>query len=148
MHQLNKNISLTVLLILVLGVTDLFASKKESYQKSSMEENSITILDKGIKRTLRMPKEAPQQSKKSVTSKNGDETKKGIIVQFENASSVSIKTFEDTYGLKLKQKLITGKYIFENLSEDSDITLIQKIINEEKKIITVKPNWEKRNLPR
>ena len=109
----------------------------------------VTVLDKGIKRIMHISKEENQTTgRMNAYSAKKLTSKEGIIVKFKKISSGSINEFEIKYGLKLKHKLVTGYYIFENLSDSSDIEILSHIISNEKSVETIKPNWEKRNLPR
>jgi hypothetical protein len=71
-----------------------------------------------------------------------------VIVSFLDTKILSISEFETKYGLKLKEKLVIGYYIFENVSDRSDTEIMSAIIKNETNVKTVKPNWEKKNQPR
>jgi len=100
--------------------------------------NTLTILDKGVKRQISLPEQTTINKQQST----GNE---GIIVAFKNPSQISISEFETKYGLKLKTKMVIGYYIFDNLSSQSDMEIIAEIIANESDIKTVKPNWKLRN---
>lgn len=70
------------------------------------------------------------------------------MITFKKSFHVNIAEFEAKYGLKLKKKLVTGYYLFDNISSSDDMEIIGNIIKNEKNIITVKPNWKKQNSPR
>lgn len=92
---------------------------------------------------------ALQRKRFNVYSSQMLEAKKGVLIHFKKGAKVDIGALEATYGLKLKEKLKSGYYIFDNLSAYSDVELIHTIMkNERKNISTVKPNWPKQNQPR
>jgi len=131
-------IKINFILLLILAYSQIDASDMQS----------VIVLDKGVKRYIYMPKVDSNQSKKLIGYNiNKLESKRGIIVKFKN-SNTSIDDFELKYGLKLKYKMQTGYYIFNNISDKSDVEIIKQIITDETNILTVKPNWEKRNTPR
>jgi len=108
--------------------------------------SQITVMDRGVKRIMQIPKTDNKQSNNINTqSKDQSTSKEGIIVKFKKHSTVNIEAFESSYGLKLKHKLITGYYIFTNVSDSSDIAILERIIENEKKVETVKPNWKRHN---
>ena len=144
----NKMIGLTLLVFLMSGSL-VFADKT----KSTEGYREMLILDKGVKRTLKIketedktPSVNTLGTEKEVSS--AKTTKEGVIIAFKHASHADIAAFETKYGLKLKKKLVTGYYIFNNPSEKDDAEVIQNIITNEKNVKTVKPNWKKQNLPR
>ena len=108
----------------------------------------VTILDKGVKRIIHIPKESNLTSKISTYKVTTVEPKEGVIISFADSTILSISEFETKYGLKLKEKLVIGYYIFENVSDRSDAEIISKIIENESNVKTVKPNWKKKNQPR
>lgn len=109
----------------------------------------VMVMDKGIKRFVYIPKtENNQSSEKYTYSYSEPQLKKGMIVKFKKHSKTSIDVFESKYGLKLKHKMRSGYYIFENVSENTDAEILNRIIADEKSVETVKPNWKLRNIPR
>jgi hypothetical protein len=66
--------------------------------------------------------------------------KYGLIIKFTDIENLDIEDFEAKYDLKFKEKLSIGYYIFENLSSLSDLDLIEKIIESEKNLYTIKQN--------
>jgi len=135
------------LFIMMLTTTVSYADKTDQKNKSKQNTEMI-ILDKGIKRTIPIPIEMTESAKTSSTGTKQVSSKKGIIIRFKKPSEIKIKEFEAKHGLKLEKKLMSGTYIFNNLSTESDIDTVRSIIKNESTVKTVKPNWEKRNLPR
>lgn len=133
---MNKNILGCMVLTLMLSNSFAFA------QTGSQQ---IIILDKGVKRTMNIQTEGTAKNK--AYSTNQLTVKKGILVSFKNITNVSIDDFEKKYGLKLKEKMIIGYYIFDNNSNYSDVEIIEKIIADEVNIKSVKPNWKMLNRP-
>jgi len=68
--------------------------------------------------------------------------KEGLILSFNNQNINSIDDLEDKYSIKLKYKLSIGYYIFDNNSDLDDIELVEKIIQNENNIKSIKPNWK------
>ncbi len=127
-------------------------SKKLDQKEIKQNFTEVMILDKGVKRTLYIEKEEgkTESSKKKIGTYSAkmQASKNGVIVTFKNPSKTDISKFESTYGLKLKEKLLTCYHVFENISGSSDIQVIDSIIRNEKNVKTVKPNWRKKNQPR
>lgn len=134
--------------LMITFASSTFASSKKMETKST-EENyrTFTVLDKGVKRTMVIPKESRFEGKMSPYSAKQIEAQEGIVIQFADPETVDIEAFEAKYQLKLVSKMVIGYYIFENRSKLSDITLIEKILKEETGIKTLKPNWKKRKRP-
>jgi len=134
--------------LMITFTSSTFASSKKMETKST-EENyrTFTVLDKGVKRTMVIPKESRFEGKMSPYSATQNEAQEGIVIQFADPETVNIEAFEEKYQLKLVSKMVIGYYIFENRSKLSDIALIEKILKEESGIKTLKPNWKKRNRP-
>jgi hypothetical protein len=128
-------------------------SKKIDQKEIQQNYTEVIILDKGIKRTLYIQKEnnntqESSKNKMGIYSTKMQESKNGLIISFTDPSKINIDEFEIQYGLKLKKKLNIGYYIFENVSENSDMQIVSTIISNEKSVKTVKPNWKKKNQPR
>jgi hypothetical protein len=135
---------------LVLLVTGIAAESSMDGTVSGYRE--ITILDNGVQRKkyVRLPEirnsKLSMSSVENNTSKNI--SKRGIVVVFKKGKKADLEHFASTYGLKLKKKLVTGYYIFENISDEDDTVILARILKEEKGIVTLKPNWKKHNCPR
>ncbi len=144
---MQKNIIGFTLLICLFG-TFTFADKANK-KNTTAEYTEMTILDKGIKRTIRVKKtEDKISSAGALSMKEEALSKKGIVVAFNKSSKADVDAFEIKYGLKLKKKLVTGYYIFQNVSEKDDVEIVSSIIKNEKNVESIKPNWKKKNLPR
>ncbi len=115
-----------------------------AYTFGSTQENSVTILDKGVKRLITLPGMSKKQ-KQSIAHATHNDTLSGVLVAFKDTSLLSVPEFETRYGLALKTKMAIGYYVFENHSSKSDIEIIRDIIANEKNVKTVKPNWRLRN---
>ena len=114
------------------------------YTFGSTQENTITILDKGVKRLIALPAISSNQ-KQNTASTTHKNTISGVLVAFKDTSLLSVSEFETRYGLKFKTKMAIGYYIFENRSSRSDAEIIAEIIANEDNVKTVKPNWKLRN---
>jgi len=109
----------------------------------------VIILEKGVKRKILIPKTGKMLKALSPYTSQKLTIKKGLQIVFtQRPSKDTIREFEAKYDLKLTQTLRIGYYIFENISSYSDIALIAHIMEEETNIRTIKPDWEKKNLPR
>jgi len=140
--KMKKELRVSIYFILAL-----ILSSSLIYAQSDIQKK-IIVLDKGVKRYIYVFKKENNQSNKfSRYSEEQLISKKGIIVKFKNPID-SASDFEQKYGLKLKHKMQTGYYIFDNISENSDVEIVSQIIANEKNILTVKPNWKGRNIPR
>ena len=142
---MKKNIIGFTVLIFFLSNGCAFA-QKEPAEASQTGYQKIIILDKGVRRVMMIQTEGP--AKKNTYSAENLRAKSGILVSFNNVSDVSIGDFEKKYGLKLKEKMIIGYYIFDNVSKYSDVEILERIINDETNIKSVKPNWKKLNTVR
>lgn len=131
---------ITILLTIMTILTGLSFASSKKIQASSTTKETITVLDKGVKRQIAIP----INSSKQTNSAQQSDTKDGVIVVFKNPATVSISEFETKYGLKLKSKLVIGYYIFENISSMNDVSIVSDIIANENSVKTVKPNWKKR----
>jgi len=137
-NLLKIGLSVVVLMSTGCASTKIKASNSVDYEKA-------TILENGVKRTVRV-QSGDVKVKDTVSKIENKDSKDGIIVKFKDDSAVSIKEFESKYSLKLKTKLIIGYYIFENDSKRSDLDIVSAIINSETNVKTVKPNWKMRNV--
>lgn len=122
-------------------------SQKVKIQNSEANYTQVTILDKGVKRTINIPKDDTLKNKFNPHTAKEATSKEGIIVSFKNPSAVSISNFEERYSLKLKKKLAIEYYIFQNISKYSDVQIVGNIIENETNVKTVKPNWKMKNTP-
>lgn len=113
--------------------------KKYSQKKS--ETTKMTILQNGVIRDIYLSNKGNKKATNTLK-------REGVIIQFMDQSKIDIKYFETTYGLKLKEKMVIGYYIFDNKSEKSDNDLVSDIILGESNIKTVKPNWKMNNQTR
>jgi|GEM_PF-1523521 len=140
--------TLPLTVLLLLTSSNFAFSKKVDTKVLDKNYTEVTILDKGVKRTIHIPKESNLTSKISTYDITKSGSKEGVIVSFGDTSTLSINEFETKYGLKLKEKLVIGYYIFKNISDKSDTEIINEIIENESDVRTVKPNWKKKNQPR
>lgn len=72
--------------------------------------------------------------------RNSNAARYGIIVKFIDDKRIDIKAFEAQFDLVLQEKLQIGYYIFKNNSSFNDFDLIEKIMQSEKNIHTIKQN--------
>jgi len=145
---MQKNMMSFSFLILLMSSSFVFADKTDK-KKTTVEYSEIIVLDKGIKRTIKVKKPDVQKSSVSTLSMKEEAlSKKGLIVAFDSFSEEELAAFETKYGLKFKKKLVTGYYIFQNVSDKDDVEIVSSIIKNEKNVKTVKPNWKKNNQPR
>jgi hypothetical protein len=132
-----KKTTLWVLLLLLTGSSALLAESLSG---------KITIMDKGVKRIIPIPQTESDRNQSSNThTETATALKEGVIVKFKTNTPVNIKAFEQNYGLKLKRKLRTGYYIFTNPSDSSDVAVLNHIMQSDKTVETVKPNWRLQN---
>jgi hypothetical protein len=96
----------------------------------------ITVVDNGVKRKI-----AIETSSSYIKARGTVATtqKKEIIVAFKKEANRD--AFAKKYNLSLKTVLAKKYYIYKNNSNLSDSDLIAKIIQTEKKILTIRPNW-------
>jgi len=144
---MQKNMIRFIVLVLLASSSFTFAqkAKTEEMQKNYTE---VIILEKGVKRKINIPKDDKVKNTFSPYSAKEATSQEGIIISFKNKSQIVISEFETKYGLKLKTKLVIGYYIFQNISKDSDVQIVENIIKNETNIETVKPNWKMKNSPR
>ncbi len=144
---MQKNIIGFILLAFLASSSFAFAQKVKTEE---MQKNytQVIILEKGVKRKINIPKDDKTKNTFSPYSAKEATSQEGIIVSFKKPSQISISEFEIKYGLKLKTKLVIGYYIFQNISEHSDIQIVEDIMKNETNIETVKPNWKMKNTPR
>ena len=144
---MKKYIIRFTLLAFLASSTSAFAQKVkiEEMQKNYTE---VIILEKGVKRKINIPKDDKIKNTLSSYSAKEATSQEGIIVSFKKLAQISISEFETRYGLKFKTKLVIGYYIFQNISEHSDIQIVEDIMKNETNIETVKPNWKMKNTPR
>lgn len=140
-----KNI-IYIALTLLLGSSAALADKPTKATSDNSYKKSY-ILEKGVKREVLLPKDGVSGDKVSSMQAKKATSKDGIVVQFNNPDRAAITAFEATYGLKLQHKLVSGYYIFDNVSGTPDIQVVESIINNETNVQTVKPNWKMTNKP-
>ena len=70
-------------------------------------------------------------------------SKDGLLITFTD-EKIDIQVFEKDFGLKLKEKLRIGYYVFENNSGFNDVTVMNNILKSTQSnyIEMVKPNWK------
>ena len=141
---MRKNIIGFILFTFLLSHSFAFSQKSVALETKG-KYKQITILDKGIKRKITIPKDDRLRNKFNPYSAKELSSKDGIIICFKDTVLPSIGEWEVKYGLKLKKKLLTGYYIFKNISEYSDVEIVSEIIENETNVKTVKPNWKKKN---
>ncbi|HQS72246.1 MAG TPA: hypothetical protein PLH07_04040 [Sulfurovum sp.] len=145
---MNKTTLPLAALLFLLG-SSLAFSDKTDLKMAEKNYTEAIILDEGVKRTIHIPKDSNTTAKASTYESIQTLSKKeGVMVSFRKNNGLSIGVFETKYGLKLQEKLAIGYYIFENVSDKSDMEIVQDIIKNESAVKTVKPNWEKKNIPR
>ena len=145
---MKKQILVLVTSVFLVGTSFSYADKKSSKSNNDNTE-MMTIIDKGVKRTVpvnRLEKNDSLQGKSASTS--NVEQKKGLLIRFTKSENLDIKDFEEKYALKLKEKMKIGYYIFQNKSKESDLVLMQRILKNETNIDSMKPNWKMKNSPR
>ena len=102
----------------------------------------ITIIDNGVEREIFVLDNIQKKTLKARMTGVNNTSTSGITIAFKKGTKINIKEFEKKYNLTLKKKLVIGYYIFQNRSSLTDIKLILKIAQENRKIIkTVRPNW-------
>jgi len=137
---------LTLLTGMFLVGTSFAHADKKLDKANKANAEMMTIIDKGVKRTVPVNALEKKDSLQKSTSKTKHQ--KGLLVRFSKGAEVNIEDFEKKYDLKLKQKMQIGYYIFKNKSKESDLTVMNRIIENEKDIDSIKPNWKKNNSPR
>lgn len=136
------------LLLALLGSSSVTYSQNVKIQMNEKNYIKFITLDKGIIRTILIPKDDSFKTKTTPYSVKQINAKQGIIIRFKSPSPEYIDEFKTKYGLKFHTKLFIDYYIFQNLSKQSDIQLINNIIENETNIETIKPNWHMKNIPR
>jgi len=136
-------------LLSLLLIMNAYATPSKVNTQESDKYDIVTILDKGVKRKVRILKsdsgdtnETGVKISKRTTVSSVD--KEGVIVSFIDNEKFSLKAFEKKYTLKLKTKMFIGYYIFYNLSSKSDREIVEEIIANESNVETVKPNWKRK----
>ena len=119
------------------------ASQKSLSATNKVETEEVTVLDKGVKRTIHIPK--VNTTKNAVYSAKQLSANNGILVSFKKVDANTISDFETKYQVKLKTKMAIGYYIFENVSKDSDVALIADVMKDTSNIQSLKPNWKMHN---
>jgi hypothetical protein len=127
-------------------------------EESAVEHKEVKVKDGGVEYSKQVEVIKKSTSKTSVqtTSEQSTEevpldklnSKVGVILAFKN-NTVDIKEFEARFELKLKEKLVIGYYIFENVSSLTDVLLVSKILASDmnNKIETIRPNWPLEAVP-
>lgn len=124
----------------------LFAQKPTS-EELDKNYTKVIIMDKGVKRTVLIPKDDAVNTMMSPMKAEQATSKDGVIVKFKDPSEASITAFEAKYNVKLKHQLASGYCIFENTSKMTDAQIVEEVINNETNTLTVKPNWRMTNKP-
>jgi len=150
--QIHKKFTMTAIALgLCMYYSPLYANDMH-HKKYNKRYKEVMILDKGVKRTLYIETSESNQStgknKSTTYSSKANISTDGIILRMKKNSLLNIADFEIQYGLKFKEKLSIGYYIFENVSGKSDVEVVRAILENEKNIDSVKPNWPKKNMPR
>lgn len=135
-----------ITLALLLGSSMLLAQKPTQKEIDS-NYTKVIIMDKGVKRTVLIPKDDTVDNKMSSMKAEQATSKDGVILKFKDSSQTSINAFEAKYNVKLKHQLASGYYIFENTSKLTDAQIVEEIIKNETNAVTVKPNWKMTNKP-
>ena len=142
-----KNNMIAYILFSLIGSSILLFAQKDNVSISEKNYTKVITLDKGVKRTLLIPKEDALKSSTAPYSAKQATAKQGIVIRFKKPAKVDMEAFTAKYGLKLHTKLVIGYYIFENHSAQSDIELLNTIMKHENNIETIKPNWPKNKQP-
>lgn len=118
-------------------------------EESTVEYKDVKVKDAGTEYTIQVEIKKDDPSK-NVTKKDEAEdtpldklhSKVGVILKFKN-KNVDIVAFSEKFGLKLKERLVIGYYIFENTSNLTDILLVENILLSDMStsIDTIRPNW-------
>ncbi len=143
-----KKKSVGLVLVAFLVSSNYLFSQKISTANKGVDYIQVTVLEKGVKRKINIPENDAFKNRFNTHSAKQLDSKEGIVLSFKDQTQVSVDEFESKYGIKLERKLVIGYYIFKNMSEYSDIQIVEKIIKNETNIKTVKPNWKKKNTPR
>ena len=143
-----QKIIIGFMLLAFLANSSVAISQKVKQQDNTENYTKVTILDKGVKRKIYISKDDTLKNKFNPHTAKQLSSKDGIIISFKDPIRISMSGFEAKYGLKFKKKLLIGYYIFQNISEYSDVKIVGKIIKNEPNVKTVKPNWKKKNIPR
>lgn len=128
----------------LLACNSLLLAQKPSFVDNE-KYKKVIILEKGVKRTILVPKDDTVKNKMNSTRVEQAKSKDGLIVSFKDPSTMSISAFESKYNLKLKHRLRIGYYIFINTSLLTDLQIVEEITTNETNIETVKPNWRTTN---
>lgn len=134
--------------VALLLANSLLLAQKPSSLEIDNSYTKVIVMDKGIKRTVLIPKEDTVKNKMNPMKAEQAVSKDGVIVSFKDSSQASINAFETKYKLKLQHKLLVGYYIFTNVSKLTDVQIVEEIIKNETNIETVKPNWKMTNTVR
>lgn len=124
-------LKLSLVSLILLVNADATPSKVD--RQNSSKYDFITILDNGVKREAKILKSEATQPQT---------THIGLIIRFKSSKSLDISAFEKKYNLELEKKLLTGFYIFNNLSSKSDNEILREIIESESDINSIRPNWK------
>jgi len=131
-----------IYLFTLISITTVIAGEPlKKYSQKSGEYLQASIIDKGVVRHIKIPKDRSIINRHSLYRPSDLTAKHGILLRFKNDSTVNISDLENRYHIRLKTKLKTGYLIFENNSKLSDLALINEIMTTEKHIDTLKPNW-------
>ncbi len=146
--DMKKHIILMMLITFATGAFAASFSSQKAERKRDLKNNhqQAVILDGGVKRTIHIAKDSQLKSKMNSYDAKRITSKDGVIVNFIDSSYLSVDEFAKKYGLKFKQRLMIGYYIFDNVSQLSDLQIVEKIITNETNVETVKPNWKMKKI--
>jgi hypothetical protein len=131
------------IIAIILIISTLSAKEKVEIQEirnGRVYSQEIYIIENSTTR----PSEMSTQSSENITHylfANGNEfnSKSKIMIKF-NSDDVDIKEIESKYNLRLKRKMNSGDYLFENLGEDTLSTINLLLKEKSSKIKRVSPN--------
>lgn len=112
--------------------------KSEGKAKSILVEIPSSIHDSNMQKVL--PYREHNTSTPPISTLM--HAKLGFMIQFKEKPH-NLQAFAKKYHLKFKHKMAIGYYIFDNISNNPDTTILADILasEENNKIFTIKPNW-------
>ena len=133
---------------MIIGILFLSCTHIHAEESSGTDVyKEVTILEKGVKRkqkvAVRKSVQEVQESKATKRDATVSEDR-GIVVMFKHYRG-RVEGFAQKYGLKLHKRLLSGYYLFDNISGDTDENVVANIIENEKDVKTVKLNRRKHN---
>lgn len=121
---------------------------KALIKESSEKKEKVKIKDGGVEQTITLPVAQPG---KGLVNRSVDEnaSQSGIMIKFSK-KDIDPAQLEAQFGLKVKTKLKSGYYIFENQSTQSDAAIIEEMLGSSynSTIQTVRPNTKLNMQPR